>query len=55
MRAARPGETPPQAWDRFMRDWRALQLSPFFPVWASAAVDEILSALYERIVVGSPV
>lgn len=55
MRAARPGETPQQTWDRFMRDWRALQLSPFFPVWASAAVDEILSALYERIVVGSPV
>jgi len=34
-------------------DWRALQLSPFFPVWASATVDEILSALHERIVVGS--
>src|SRR6266545_6369322 len=53
MRAARPGETPQQAWDRFMGDWRALQLSPFFPVWASATVDEILSALHERIVVGS--
>ena len=35
-----------------MGDWRALQLSPFFPVWASATVDEILSALHERIVVG---
>ena len=32
---------------------RALQLSPFFSVWASATVDEILSALHERIVVGS--
>jgi len=53
MRAARPGETPQQTWDRFMGDWRAFQLSPFFPVWASATVDEILSALHERIVVGS--
>ncbi len=53
MRAARPGATPQQTWDRFMGDWRALQLSPFFPVWASATVDEILSALHERIVVGS--
>jgi hypothetical protein len=53
MRAARSGETPQQAWDRFMGDWRALQLSPFFPVRASATVDEILSALHERIVVGS--
>ena len=31
MRAARPGESPEQAWDRFMREWRELQLSPFFP------------------------
>ena len=53
MRAARPGETPQQVWNRFLGDWRALQLSPFFPVWASATVDEILSALHERIVVGS--
>jgi hypothetical protein len=37
----------------FLRDWRALQEGPFFPMWASAAVDEILSALHERMVVGS--
>ena len=30
------------------------QESPFFPLWASATLDEILSALHERIVVGSP-
>ncbi len=53
LRAAKPGETPERAWERFMRDWRALQQSPFFPLWASAAVDEILSALHERIVTGS--
>ena len=38
--------------DRFIRDWRALQQSPFFMLWASAAVDEILSALHERMLVG---
>ena len=38
---------------RFIRDWRALQEeSPFFRMWASAAVDEMLSALHERLVVG---
>jgi hypothetical protein len=49
MRAARPGESPEQAWDRFMREWRELQLSPFFPIWTSASASEILSALYERV------
>ena len=53
MRAARPGESPEQAWDRFMREWRDLQLSPFFPIWTSASANEILSALYERVVIGS--
>src|SRR5215470_10620466 len=40
-------------WERFIRDWGALQESPFWQVWTSAAVDEILSALLERLVVGS--
>ena len=53
MQAARPGETREHAWERFVGDWRALQQGPFFPMWASAAVDEILSALHERMVVGS--
>ena len=52
MQVAKPGENREQAWDRFIRDWRALQESPFFPMWASAAVDEMLSALHERMVVG---
>ena len=34
-----------------MREFAAMQASPFFDVWASAAVDEILSALYEKRVV----
>jgi hypothetical protein len=49
MRAPRPGETKEQTWDRFMREWRELQLSPFFPIWTSASANEILSALYERV------
>ena len=45
-----PGVTP----ERFAQGMTfALQQGPFFPMWASAAVDEILSALHERIVVGS--
>jgi hypothetical protein len=53
MQAARPGETPEQAWERFLRDWGALQQSPFFKVWASAAIDEMLSALYEQRILGA--
>jgi hypothetical protein len=53
MQVPRPGETREQAWPRFLRDWGALQQqSPFFLLWASAAIDEILAALHERIVVG---
>lgn len=53
MQVARPGETREQAWERFIRDWGALQQSPFFLMWASAAVDEIVAALHERLVVGA--
>jgi hypothetical protein len=53
MQATRGGETTEEAWERFLREWGTLQLSPFFLMWASAAVDEIISALHERLVVGS--
>jgi hypothetical protein len=53
MQAARPGETREQAWERFLRDWGAMQQSPFFKVWASAAIDEMLSALYEQRILGA--
>ena len=52
MQAARPGETREQAWERFLSDWGAMQQSPIFKVWASGAIDEMLSALYERLVIG---
>ena len=50
--ASRPGETADQARDRGMREFAALQAGPFFDLWASAAVGEILSALHEKLVVG---
>jgi hypothetical protein len=53
MQARSRGDTREDRWESFMREWAALQEGPFFPLWASATVDEILSALHERIVVGS--
>jgi hypothetical protein len=48
MQVPRPDETKEEAWPRFIRDWGALQQSPFWWLWASAAIDEILSALHEQ-------
>jgi Thioredoxin len=50
--SARPGESEEQARDRGMREFVAMQNSPLFDLWASAGADEILSALYEKLVVG---
>jgi thioredoxin family protein len=52
IRLPRPGETPDATGARVEREFAALQASPFFRIWASAAVDEILSALHERLVLG---
>ena len=52
MQAARPGESETQAKERDRGEFRALQASPFFDLWASAGIDEILSALHEKHVVG---
>jgi hypothetical protein len=49
--APRSGETPEQAYARGMKEFAAMQASPFFDLWASVAVDEILSALYEKLTV----
>jgi hypothetical protein len=53
MQAEQPGENREQAWQRFIRDWAAFQQTAFFRMWASAAVDEMLSTLHERMVGGS--
>ena len=52
MQAARPGESEAQKKERDAREFAALQASPFFDLWASAAIAEILSALHERLVAG---
>jgi len=52
IRAPRAGETPETTRARVDREFGALQASPFFRIWASAAVDEILSALHERLILG---
>ena len=52
MQAARPGEAEAQRKERDAREFAALQAGPFFGLWASAAIAEILSALHERLVAG---
>src|SRR5260370_32813036 len=50
--AARPDESEEQRKERDRREFLALQVSPFFDVWACAGIDETLSALYEKMVGG---
>lgn len=53
MQRPKAGETKDEAWSRFMEEWKSLQRdTPFFAVWASAAIDEMLSALYETVSFG---
>jgi thioredoxin family protein len=47
----RPGESAEQTGERAQRDFVALQQSPFFDVWASAAIDEIITAIYQKLTV----
>ena len=53
IRQPRPGETKEATQSRADREFMALQQSPFFRLWASAAVDEIVSALHRRVVLGA--
>jgi len=53
IRVPRPGETPEQTRERINKEFPALQASPFFRIWACAAVDEILSALHRRVLLGA--
>jgi hypothetical protein len=53
IRAPKPGESKEEAMERGLRDFFAFQETPFFRLWACAAVDEIISMLYERLRVGS--
>jgi hypothetical protein len=49
--AARPGESEEQTKARAQREFIAMQQSPFFDIWASAGVDEIISAIYQKLTV----
>jgi hypothetical protein len=53
LRSARVGETQDQAKQRGGRQIGELLESPFFDVWAHAGIDQIVSALHERVVVGA--
>jgi thiol-disulfide isomerase/thioredoxin len=53
LRTARAGESAEEAQARFGREFPALQASAYFRVWASAAVDEIISALHRRLLLGA--
>jgi thiol-disulfide isomerase/thioredoxin len=54
IRAPRPGETPQQTAERAGKEFAAFQTAPFFRMWAGAGIDEMASALHERLVMGSP-
>jgi hypothetical protein len=54
LRGARPDETPEQAKVRGGGEIGILLESPFFDVWAQAAIAEILSALHERLLIPPP-
>jgi thiol-disulfide isomerase/thioredoxin len=51
--SARPGESAEQTAARATKEFATMLASPMLDVWSSATIDEILSMLYERAVVGS--
>lgn len=53
IRVPRPGETAEQTQARIDKEFGELLASPFFRVWACAAVDEMVSALHRRVVLGA--
>lgn len=52
IRAPKPGESPEQTRERADREFGEVQRSPFWRIWQSAAVDEIVSALHRKLVLG---
>jgi len=52
LRGARPGESKDETQKRGDREFTELQQSPFFRIWACAGIDEILSALHRKVVLG---
>lgn len=52
IRAPKPGEAPQDTRARADREFGALQQSPFWRIWTSSMVDEIVSALHRKAVLG---
>ena len=52
IRAPRPGESADQTRERAEREFGDLRQTPFWRIWTSAAVDEIISALHRKVVLG---
>jgi hypothetical protein len=52
IRAPRPGESSEETRQRSDREFGALIDSPFWRIWTSATVDEIVSALHRKVVLG---
>ncbi len=53
IRGPRPGETPQETSARGNREFDELFNGPFFQIWISAAVDQIISALHRKVVLGA--
>jgi len=53
IRAPKPGESKDDTAKRGLSDFFAFQQTPFFRLYASAAVDEIIAMLHERLRVGA--
>jgi hypothetical protein len=53
IRAPKPGESKDDTAKRGLTDFFAFQQTPFFRLYAAAAVDEIIAMLHERLRVGS--
>jgi thiol-disulfide isomerase/thioredoxin len=52
IRLPRPGESAEETRVRVDREFGAFQQTPFFHLWASATVDEVISALHRKLVLG---
>ncbi|MGE3911160.1 MAG: hypothetical protein AB7K36_17510, partial [Chloroflexota bacterium] len=52
IRAPKSGESPAETRERAEREFGAVQQSPFWRIWTSAAVDEMISALHRKLVLG---
>ena len=52
IRAPKPGESADETRDRALREFNEVRQSPFWRIWQSAAVDEIVSALHRKLALG---